>query len=121
VIRQYHLTANNRSHLITRIEQLDPTKEWSVNAIEWKSKRTLDQNSRLWKLYTALGDYIGLESDEVHQLMGYRFLRYQKELAGKVEEFIKSTTKLNTKEMADYQDSIERWAGDIGFRFEDMA
>jgi hypothetical protein len=47
--------------------------------------------------------------------MGYKFLRSQKVVNGEVVDVIKSTTKLNTKDMTEYQDAIVRWAADIGF------
>jgi hypothetical protein len=107
--------AGNEEFLISRIKQLDPTKRWQIKAVEYKSKRSLEQNSRLWDLYTALGKYIGEDASRVHELMGYQFLRSQTVIAGVQVEIIKSTTKLNTQEMCDYQDAIERWATDIGF------
>lgn len=111
--------SSNLESLIAKIRHLDPTRLWVVNVIEKKSKRSVEQNSRLWLLYTQLGNHLGLDPDEVHSLMGYKFLRYQKDVGGKVEEFIKSTTKLTTAEMTNYQDSIERWAAQAGFVFEE--
>jgi len=119
VFKNFHLKEGNKSHLLEQIIKLDPTKDYSVSIIEWKSKRTIDQNSRLWKLYAELGKHIGLDGEEVHQLMGYRFLRYQKDVGGEVQEFVKSTTKLNTKEMSEYQDGIERWGHSLGFYFSE--
>jgi hypothetical protein len=108
----------NYDFLITRLSQLDPTVRWSVKAKPFKSTRSTEQNSRLWKLYNDLGEHIGHSPDEVHQLMGYKFLRELKTVNGEAVEIIKSTTKLNTKDMAEYQESIERWASEIGFYFE---
>lgn len=113
-MNKFTLSANNRTLLIQTLQNLDPTRLWDVEWRERKSKRTIDQNSRLWAIYKQLGDHIGLDADEVHQMAGFKFLRYQKEVNGKTEEFIKSTTKLNTAEMADYQDAISRWAIDLG-------
>jgi hypothetical protein len=42
--------------------------------------------------------------------MGYKFLREQKLIAGIPCEVIKSTTKLTSSEMSEYQNSIEVWA-----------
>ncbi len=119
MIKNFTMSPANRASLIEKIQRLDPYKLWVCNIIEKKSKRTIEQNSRLWSLYTALGNYIGLDADEVHELMAYKFLRYQKEVNGKVEEFVKSTTKLNTAEMVEYQDAIERWGAQIGFLFDE--
>ena len=62
--------------------------------------------------------HIGETPDRVHELMGWKFLREQKEINGETVETIKSTTKLDTAEMAEYQESIERWANfELGFIF----
>jgi hypothetical protein len=49
--------------------------------------------------------------------MGWKFLRYQTVVNGETVEAIKSTTKLSTLEMTDYQDAIERWSAEIGFYY----
>jgi hypothetical protein len=113
------ISADNRDGLCEKIRQLSPLVLWTCTIREKKSKRTIDQNKRLWALYNYLGAELGLEADEVHQLMGFKFLRYQKQVGDKAEEFIKSTTKLTTAEMVDYQESIERWALQGGFYFND--
>lgn len=109
---------SNRDALCEKIARLDPTKLWRCEIREKRSKRSADQNRRLWKLYGALGEHIGLDADEVHQLMGYKFLRYQKEVNGMTQEFVTSTTKLDTKQMAEYQENIERWGAEAGFYFD---
>lgn len=113
----YTINASNRENFFEQVKKLDTTVLWQAKVVERKSKRSIDQNSRYWKLITELGAYFGYESDEMHQLMGYKFLRYEKNK----REFITSTTKLTTKEMADYQDKIERFAAQQGFIFEDIA
>ena len=116
---EWHLFGN-LDQLIEKLKVLDATRHWKVTIVPWKSKRTIDQNSRLWGLiYKTLGDAIGLNVDEIHQLMGFKFLRYEKMVNGKNETFIKSTTKLNTAEMADYQNAIERFAiSELGIYIE---
>ena len=113
--------AGNESFLHKRIENLSPEQRWTVSVKPYKSTRSLDQNSRLWKLYNDLGAYIGHTPDEVHLLMGYKFLRELKTVGGEAVEVIKSTTKLNTKDMTVYQENIERWASEIGFEFKDKS
>jgi hypothetical protein len=120
-MKPFVLTTSNRQHLIDKLNRLDPTVIWEVTVRERKSKRTLEQNKRLWDLYGAIGEYIGEDKDKVHELMGYKFLRYQDEIAGQTVELIKSTTKLSTKEMTEYQEAIERWAASIGFLWEEAA
>jgi hypothetical protein len=112
---EYDLMPHNRAGLNAKLDALAPTIIWHVSVKPKKSKRSIDQNSRLWgHVYKTLAEHLGIDAEEVHQLMGYKYLRYQKSVNGIVQEFIKSTTKLDTKEMAEYQDNIGRWASEIG-------
>ena len=118
-IINWRITDNNLDNLIAKIKTLDFSIDYAANITPIKDNRSSDQNSRLWKLYGDLGLHIGETADQVHELCGYQFLRYQKEVAGQNIELIKSTTKLTTAEMADFQSNIERWAAGIGFYFQD--
>lgn len=108
----------NAEYLQDRISRLEPTRKWVISCREYKSKRSIEQNSRLWAMYNEIGAYIGENPDRVHDLMKWKFLRYQDVINGETVELVKSTTKLNTKEMTEYQDAIERWAAEIGFYAE---
>jgi len=113
------LGQTNRANLNAMLDRLDVTRQHKVSISEYKSKRSSEQNRRLWGLiYKDLGKHLGLDVDEVHQMCGYKFLRYQKAVNGKTEEFIKSTTKLNVSEMTEYQENIERWAANLGCYIE---
>jgi len=115
----FTLSPTNRASLNEKLDRCDPRFLWDVKVTERKSKRSTEQNSRLWALYNYLAKEIGIEADEMHQLMGYKFLRYQKQVGDKAEEFIKSTTKLTTAAMAEYQENIERWAEQAGYYFDE--
>ena len=108
---KFHLTAKNRDVLLANISRLDlSASEYDVDVREHKETRSGIQNNRMWAIYADIGNELGYTSDEIHQLAGYKFLRYQKG----DQEFIKSTTKLNTAEMASYQDALARWATELG-------
>jgi hypothetical protein len=118
-IKQFNISSSNLPYLFEKIKALDLSLGYVCNVTVKSHTRNLDQNARLWKLYGALGDYIGESSDKVHELMGWKFLRSQSVVNGETIEAIKSTTKLSTAEMADYQRHIELWSGSIGFVFND--
>lgn len=119
MIKNFSISPHNLDNFISKLKQLDLANvRYVANVTEKKSNRSIEQNSRLWKLYTELGQHIGETPDRVHMLMGWKFLREQKEINGETVETIKSTTKLDTAEMANYQESIERWANvELGFIF----
>ena len=66
----------NLSNLVEKLKNLDWTKSWRVTVVEAKASRSNEQNLRLWELYTSIGNHLGIEKDKIHELMGYKFLRY---------------------------------------------
>jgi len=115
---RWNLTKENLENLIHKLKELDFSKRWRVTVTDAKLNRSLEQNERLWELYTSIGNHLGIEKDKIHELMGYKFLRYQTEIAGMPVELIKSTTKLTTSEMTDYQHQIEVWAQTMGWGWD---
>jgi hypothetical protein len=106
----------NLPYLQAKINSIENIDDYEIHVRPRKDKRTLEQNSRLWSLYQSIGDHIGISADDVHELMGYKFLKLDREINKQVVVSIKSTTKLNTNEMADYQMKIESWAAtEIGW------
>ncbi len=109
---------DNLPQLIEKLKTLDFTKRWRVTVTDAKLNRSLEQNERLWELYTSIGQHLGIEKDKIHELMGYKFLRYQTEIAGMPVELIKSSTKLTTSEMTEYQQQIEVWGQTMGWGWD---
>ena len=118
-VKSFNISKSNLPYLFEKIKVLDLSLGYVANVTLKSHGRSTEQNSRLWKLYSALGDYIGETPDKIHELMGWKFLRSQSVVNGESIEVVKSTTKLTTAEMADYQNKIELWAGSIGFAFND--
>ena len=115
---KWSLTKDNLPWLLEKLTNLDWTKRWRVTVVEAKANRSLEQNERLWELYTSIGNHLGLDKQNVHELMSYRLLRSQTEIAGFPVEVIKSTTKLTTSEMSEYQHQIEIWAQTMGWGWD---
>ncbi|MDA9097068.1 recombination protein NinB [Methylophilaceae bacterium] len=113
------ITKDNVNNIIEMIKELDFTKPWRMQLSEYKFNRTTDQNSRYWKLLRSIGDYIGYEEDEMDALMKYKFLSSEIEVGGETIIKVKSTSQLNTKEMVEYQENIQSWAMQYGFRFRE--
>ena len=115
---KWALTKDNLPQLIEKLKSLDFTKRWRVTVTDAKLNRSLEQNERLWELYTSLSQHLGIEKDRIHELCGYKFLRYQTEIAGMPVELIKSSTKLTTSEMTEYQQQIEVWGQTMGWGWD---
>jgi hypothetical protein len=118
IMLKWSLTKDNLPMLYDKLKNLDFSKRWRVTVTDAKLNRSLEQNERLWELYTSIGQHLGIEKDKIHELMGYKFLRYQTEIAGMPVELIKSSTKLTTSEMTEYQQQIEVWGQTMGWGWD---
>lgn len=82
-----------------------------------KSARTIEQNKRLWKIYNELSMGVWVDgkqfgADVWHEYFKRRFLGCDDLILpdGTQSTITHSTTKLNTQEMAEYQNQIQAWA-----------
>jgi hypothetical protein len=121
VIKPFNLVKSNLAVLIARLNDLldsDDPDNWQVIIKKRADSRSVEQNARLWSLYTSIGNYLGYTSQEVHELMGFKFLLIEKYVGRDKITLVRSTTKLNVKEMAEYQEKIEAWAANMGWSYE---
>jgi len=115
----WNLSKQNLPYLVAKLNELDFDINWIVKVSEQKSTRSLEQNARLWALYTSIGNWIGEDQDSIHEYMRNKFLKTVKEINGEQVITFESTTKLNTERMAEYQTKIEAWAAtELGWSFE---
>jgi hypothetical protein len=118
IMIRWNLTKLNLPILIDKLKTLDLTKNWRVNISEQKHLRSLSQNDRYWLMLKELGSYLGYTDIELHDLLKYKFLAEQKEIAGQPVVVIKSTSSLNTEEFSEYNRNVERFAHEYGFKFD---
>lgn len=115
----WNLSKQNLPYLVAKLNELDFDINWIVKVSEQKSTRSLEQNARLWALYTSIGNWIGEDQDSIHEYMRNKFLKTVREINGEQVITFESTTKLNTERMAEYQIKIEAWAAtELGWSFE---
>jgi hypothetical protein len=76
-----------------------------------RAARSNNQNSYMWGVvYEIISEHLGYSTEEIHEIMKYKFLRATMGGGGKVYELVKSTAKLNTAEMETYLENIRRFA-----------
>ena len=79
----------------------------AVGIKKHRHQRSNNQNRYYWGVVLAyMAEETGYTKDEVHQLMQRRFLKYAKDVLDGSEEFVRSTSSLNTLEMQEYIDQI---------------
>lgn len=82
-----------------------------------KSKRSVEQNRRLWKIYGELADKAWANgrrysAETWHEYCKGAFIGFDVRMMpdGTEAKIPVSTTTLNTAEMAEYQNNIQAWA-----------
>ena len=82
----------------------------------YKSQRSVEQNSRYWKILTLIKEHvyetIGRTDteEELHDFFREKFLPSSIKVIGGIDiKKLTSTTKLNTKDMTDYMEKIDRF------------
>lgn len=127
----YRLTKDNKRPLMTTIYNnlgawLEANSELEVCIRPYNSKRSVEQNRRLWKIYGELADKAWVNgrrysAETWHEYCKGMFLGYELKAMPDGTELKTpiSTTTLNTAEMTDYQNRLQSWAaGNFGLIWE---
>lgn len=127
----YRLTKDNKRPLMMTIYNnlgawLEANAELEVCIRPYNSKRSVEQNRRLWKIYGELADKAWVNgrrysAETWHEYCKGMFLGYELKAMPDGTELKTpiSTTTLNTAEMTDYQNRLQAWAaGNFGLIWE---
>ena len=127
----YRLTKDNKRPLMTTIYNnlgawLEANAELEVCIRPYNSKRSVEQNRRLWKIYGELADKAWVNgrrysAETWHEYCKGYFLGFELKAMPDGTELKTpiSTTTLNTAEMTDYQNRLQAWAaGNFGLIWE---
>ena len=108
-----------RHAAITYLKQIDITKAIECYIKPYKKNRTRSQNSLMWQYYAIIGDFMGMPSADLHELMKVRVLGVEeKYVSGELIRRPKSTTGLSTKEMVEFIIAIEMLAVELNLVLE---
>ena len=116
---RFSLTKHNLNSLVKKLQGLDFSKMWKIEVKEGKHNRSVDQNKYLWHIYNILGDYLGYPSEEIHELLTYRYLKKEKMVKNEKVIVISRTSTLNTKEFNDYIKQVKFFANEYGCKLPD--
>lgn len=116
---KFNLSRHNRSEFNDWIDALDPEKVYTVHINEYSYARTLDSNSFYWRLITEMAEHFGVDKEEMHEIMKYKFLLKKKSIKGKEIITIESTSKMKQSDFNDYLDKVKKFAIEHGFKLEE--
>lgn len=94
-------------------DKLKEGQSITVYIVDSKPVRTIPQNKYYWGIVVKyIAEYLGYDSNEVHEILKYKF--YYKDYNTKegVIRVGQSTSSMNKQEFTVYIDSIREWAND---------
>ena len=107
---------SDKDRVIKHVQALNIDKPWSVDVKPYKKNRSLAQNKLLWKFLGIIGNELGYDPQDCHDVICQKLLGIeQKTVMGEEIIVIKGTSKLKVKEFSLFIEAIIRFAiGDLG-------
>ncbi len=122
-MQDFVLHESNKKQFWQILQQILPTgKRWRIKITEYREKRSLPQNSLLWKWNNEVADQLtaagasSFSDEEVHEWLKDMFCPAKPVTIAGLTRYIKSTRLLDTGEMHHYLSEIDRWAHQKGLR-----
>lgn len=92
------------------LEDIGILKDGDYEVVVFKRDRSSEQNRYLRAVYGYIADYTGYDPEYIHEVMKHKFLMdYSKKVP-----VPRSTASLNTKEFAEYVDSVRDFVAPHG-------
>ena len=120
-MKRFTLTAENRAEVIPRIGEylraLNCESPQNVVVDDRKESRRSCQNRLYWKWVSIIGDEVGYERQDMHDLLVYDILGMTtKTIHGKEIEALPSTHDMKVGDFSDYMERVSRFAANLGIR-----
>ena len=103
-------TEEMRAGVCRFIAGLDLEKPWSVTIEPHKERRSLSQNSLLWKWNGIIAQETGNDVDLVHDTLKKKFLAPEEITLFGEKTLYRSTARLDTRAMSTYLDQVYAFA-----------
>jgi hypothetical protein len=86
----------------------------TITVEKTKKNRSNQQNRYYWACVTIVANELGYSREEMHSIIGFKFLKREKvdENSGEVFEYIESTTKLSTTDFVVFMDEFIIWSAE---------
>lgn len=122
-MQEFILHETNKSQFWLVLKQILSTgKRWRIKISEYREKRSLPQNSLLWKWNTEIAEQLsatGIDhftEEEVHEWLKDMYCPAKPVTVFGMTRYVKSTRQLDIGEMHKYLTDIDQWAHQKGLR-----
>ena len=107
------LIPSDKAIIIDCISKLPESKQYTIEVRVKRHKRTIDQNRLYWAWLSCISEETGNEREYLHELFKQKYLGCQRHELHNINETVivrRSTSSLDTKQMAEYMDKVQRFA-----------
>ncbi|MEG8497781.1 hypothetical protein U4P14_10345 [Klebsiella pneumoniae] len=122
-MQEFILHETNKAQLWSHLKEILSTgKRWRIKISEYRERRSLPQNSLLWKWNSEIAEQltaVGSDSfsdEEVHEWLKDMYCPAKPVTISGMTRYVKSTRRLDIGEMNKYLTDIDQWAHQKGLR-----
>lgn len=122
-MQEFILHETNKSQFWSVLKEILSTgKRWRIKISEYREKRSLPQNSLMWKWNTEIAEQLTAVSsdvftdEEIHEWLKDMYCPAKPVTLYGMTRYVKSTRRLDVGEMHKYLEDIDLWAHQKGLR-----
>ena len=120
-MKHFTMSSDNAETVIPAIGKylraLNLDKPQRVTVDDRKENRRTQQNRLYWKWVSIIGEELGYERKEMHDILVLELLGMMtKEISGKTVETMTTTHDMNVGDFSDYMEKVSMWAGRMQIR-----
>lgn len=122
-MQEFILHETNKSQFWSVLKEILSTgKRWRIKISEYREKRSLPQNSLMWKWNTEIAEQLTAVSsdvftdEEIHEWLKDMYCPAKPVTLYGMTRYVKSTRRLDVGEMHKYLEDIDQWAHQKGLR-----
>lgn len=103
---------DNEAKFLNEVKKLHEGARVVISINEAEDVRSNQQNRLWWKWMTIIGQELGNNSQEINDILKYKFLLREETIEGERHQYIKSTSTLTKKEFSELVNNVFYWAND---------
>lgn len=122
-MQEFILHETNKAQLWSLLKEILSTgKRWRIKISEYRERRSLPQNSLLWKWNSEIAEQLTavgsdhFSDEEVHEWLKDMYCPAKPVTISGMTRYVKSTRRLDVGEMNKYLTDIDQWAHQKGLR-----
>ena len=103
---------DNEAKFLNEVKKLHEGARVVISINEAEDVRSNQQNRLWWKWMTIIGQELGNNSQEIHDILKYKFLLKEETIEGERHQYIKSTSTLTKDEFSKLAQDVFYWSND---------